>query len=161
MGACLLIVLTMTDNDEATGEVWTDAVNPDASNTKTNATPTSSIVNVKMTNIMMQLRKCCNHPYLCDWPTDKEGNPVADESLVTASAPLDPTNLLVLTTPPIFYAFCMRNHHIITGNVADGRVARDGQSTAHYLTWFCAICFVWCQIYRPSIPCAGGRTQII
>jgi ATP-dependent DNA helicase len=32
---------------------------------------TSSIVNIKMTNVMMQLRKCCNHPYLLDWSVSR------------------------------------------------------------------------------------------
>ena len=31
----------------------------------------SSQVTVKMRNIMMQLRKCCNHPYLLEHPLDE------------------------------------------------------------------------------------------
>ena len=72
------------DKGEDTGEIWTDAASPSGSKASMAATPTSSIVNVKMTNIMMQLRKCCNHPYLCDWPKDADGDAVVDESLVTS-----------------------------------------------------------------------------
>jgi len=37
--------------------------------------------------MLMQLRKCCNHPFLFDIePTDDDGNPAAtDESIVTTS----------------------------------------------------------------------------
>lgn len=44
-----------------------------------------SMVNVKMTNVCMQLRKCCNHPYLLDWPLDKDGLACNDETLVRTS----------------------------------------------------------------------------
>src|SRR5690606_3944823 len=33
-----------------------------------------SVVNVKLTNVFMQLRKCCNHPYLLDYPLDESGD---------------------------------------------------------------------------------------
>ncbi|KAJ0411774.1 hypothetical protein ATCC90586_006733 [Pythium insidiosum] len=36
-------------------------------------------------NRMMQLRKCCNHPYLFDEPTDANGDVTTDERLVEAS----------------------------------------------------------------------------
>jgi len=36
-------------------------------------------------NTAIQLRKCCNHPYLFEWKTNKHGEEVADESLVTNS----------------------------------------------------------------------------
>ena len=39
------------------------------------------MVNIKMANVMMQLRKCCNHPYL---PLDKEWLPCNDEMLVAS-----------------------------------------------------------------------------
>ncbi|XP_071945077.1 lymphocyte-specific helicase-like isoform X2 [Antedon mediterranea] len=31
---------------------------------------TESVVNIKLQNIVMQLRKCCNHPYLLEYPLD-------------------------------------------------------------------------------------------
>ncbi|KAJ7387931.1 hypothetical protein OS493_001283 [Desmophyllum pertusum] len=33
--------------------------------------PPSTVVSVRMANIMMQLRKCCNHPYLIECPVDQ------------------------------------------------------------------------------------------
>lgn len=39
-------------------------------------------------NRAMQLRKCCNHPYLFDEPTDANGNVTTDEHLVHASGKL-------------------------------------------------------------------------
>lgn len=32
--------------------------------------PMDSEVNLKLQNIMMLLRKCCNHPYLIEYPLD-------------------------------------------------------------------------------------------
>lgn len=32
--------------------------------------PIESEVNLKLQNIMMLLRKCCNHPYLIEYPID-------------------------------------------------------------------------------------------
>eukprot|EP00040_Diaphanoeca_grandis_P023261 m.126208 g.126208 ORF g.126208 m.126208 type:complete len:828 (+) comp29187_c0_seq1:151-2634(+) len=52
------------------------------------ATPAAvpkSIINIKMTNIVMQLRKCCNHPYLLEWPLDDSGVAISDERLVKTS----------------------------------------------------------------------------
>jgi len=36
-------------------------------------------------NLLMQLRKCCNHPFLFEWPVDSQGRDIIDRSLVTAS----------------------------------------------------------------------------
>jgi len=44
-----------------------------------------AIVNLKMTNVVMQLRKAANHPYLIEWPLDKKGFAIADERLVKVS----------------------------------------------------------------------------
>jgi ATP-dependent DNA helicase len=38
-----------------------------------------------LSNVFMQLRKCCNHPFLFDEPTDADGNVVTDETIVEAS----------------------------------------------------------------------------
>ncbi|XP_077997156.1 lymphoid-specific helicase-like [Glandiceps talaboti] len=46
----------------------------------------SSIVNIKLQNIMMQLRKCCNHPYLLEYPINPATNDyLMDEKLIQAS----------------------------------------------------------------------------
>lgn len=39
-------------------------------------------------NLIMQLRKCCNHPYLFEWPVDDQGEEVVDERLVETSGKL-------------------------------------------------------------------------
>ena len=46
----------------------------------------SAVVNVRMTNILMLLRKCCNHPYLLECPLE-EGTLLrrVDEEIVTSS----------------------------------------------------------------------------
>ena len=45
----------------------------------------SSGKQVRLQNVLMQLRKCCNHPYLFEWPLDEAGNEVVDEMLMEAS----------------------------------------------------------------------------
>ncbi|XP_041371850.1 lymphocyte-specific helicase-like [Gigantopelta aegis] len=48
--------------------------------------PKKSQVNIKMQNTMMQLRKCCNHPYLLEHPIDAvTGDLVLDESIIQSS----------------------------------------------------------------------------
>jgi len=54
-----------------------------------------SMVNIKYANIMMQLRKCCNHPYLLDWPLDEESLPCNDETLITTSGKMMLLDLLL------------------------------------------------------------------
>jgi len=39
----------------------------------------------RLQNILMQLRKCCNHPYLFEWPLNDAGEEQVDEILVEAS----------------------------------------------------------------------------
>eukprot|EP01117_Protostelium_nocturnum_P010342 TRINITY_DN3719_c0_g1_i1.p1 TRINITY_DN3719_c0_g1~~TRINITY_DN3719_c0_g1_i1.p1 ORF type:complete len:775 (+),score=358.94 TRINITY_DN3719_c0_g1_i1:113-2437(+) len=39
-------------------------------------------------NILMQLRKVCNHPYLFEWPEDQNGEDIIDENLVKSSEKL-------------------------------------------------------------------------
>ncbi|KAF9320593.1 hypothetical protein BG003_005565 [Podila horticola] len=47
---------------------------------------TKSISNMKLMNVVMQLRKVCNHPFLFEWPTDKAtGMPVLSEELLSSS----------------------------------------------------------------------------
>ena len=42
-----------------------------------------SATNIKLTNVWMMLRKCCNHPYLLEFPMTPEGEFRIDEDLVT------------------------------------------------------------------------------
>lgn len=42
--------------------------------------------NMRLQNVVMQLRKVCSHPFLFQWPTDPEtGDPVLGAELVNAS----------------------------------------------------------------------------
>lgn len=46
----------------------------------------TSQVTIKLRNVMMQLRKCCNHPYLLEYPLDPStGNFKVDEDIVKKS----------------------------------------------------------------------------
>ena len=45
----------------------------------------SSILNIRMQNRMMQLRKCVNHPYLLEFPLTADGDFKIDEELVNCS----------------------------------------------------------------------------
>ncbi|XP_048774216.2 lymphocyte-specific helicase-like isoform X2 [Ostrea edulis] len=44
--------------------------------------PAQSVVTIRMQNIMMQLRKCCNHPYLLEYPLTADGQYRVDEELI-------------------------------------------------------------------------------
>ncbi|XP_065569801.1 lymphoid-specific helicase-like isoform X2 [Artemia franciscana] len=44
-----------------------------------------SLVRMKFQNPMMLLRKCVNHPFLCEWPMDENGDLAVDERLTTRS----------------------------------------------------------------------------
>lgn len=45
-----------------------------------------SIVCVKLQNVLMQLRKCCNHPYLLEYPINPETQEyLIDENIVKVS----------------------------------------------------------------------------
>lgn len=49
--------------------------------------PASNVsdVHIRLQNILMQLRKCCNHPYLLEYPLTPAGEYKMDEELVTSS----------------------------------------------------------------------------
>ncbi|KAL9982147.1 hypothetical protein ACROYT_G010956 [Oculina patagonica] len=54
-------------------------------NAATSTSAPTTVVSVRMTNIMMQLRKCCNHPYLIECPVEQETLlRKVDEELVTS-----------------------------------------------------------------------------
>ena len=48
-------------------------------------TQVGDLKSMKLNNAFMQLRKCCNHPYLFDEPLDKDGNVVTDERIVSSA----------------------------------------------------------------------------
>jgi ATP-dependent DNA helicase len=62
-------ILTKTLTDHLTPQAWQQMKNKGAS----------------IQNTAIQLRKCCNHPYLFEWKTDSHGEDVLDESLVSNS----------------------------------------------------------------------------
>ena len=43
-----------------------------------------SIKDIKMTSVFTMLRKCCNHPYLLEFPLTLNGDFLIDEQLVTS-----------------------------------------------------------------------------
>lgn len=47
-------------------------------------TPKTAQITVRLQNIMMQLRKCCNHPYLLEYPLTADEQYRIDEDLVTS-----------------------------------------------------------------------------
>ena len=60
-------------------------ININYRNAATSTSVPSTVVSVHMTNIMMMLRKCCNHPYLIECPIDPETTlRKVDEELVTS-----------------------------------------------------------------------------
>ena len=45
-----------------------------------------AVVTIRLQNILMQLRKCCNHPYLLEYPLDPNTKEyLIDENLVRHS----------------------------------------------------------------------------
>ena len=45
--------------------------------------PTTSLVNIKTTAMWVMLRKCCNHPYLLEFPLTPDEDLRVDEELVS------------------------------------------------------------------------------
>lgn len=43
-----------------------------------------SVTNIKMSNVWMMLRKCCNHPYLLEFPLTPDGQFRVDEEIVNS-----------------------------------------------------------------------------
>ena len=43
---------------------------------------------IRLNNVLMQLRKCCNHPYLFEWPLGEDGNEIVDDLMMEASGKL-------------------------------------------------------------------------
>ena len=43
-----------------------------------------SFLNIKLTNVYMMLRKCCNHPYLLEYPMTEDGQFRIDDEIITS-----------------------------------------------------------------------------
>ncbi|KAF9175630.1 hypothetical protein BGX21_006970 [Mortierella sp. AD011] len=66
-----------------------------------------SVSNMKLMNLVMQLRKVCNHPFLFDWPLDpKTRMPVLSEDLLNSSG-----KMLVLNR--LLEALFKRGHKVL------------------------------------------------
>ncbi|XP_078325290.1 lymphoid-specific helicase-like isoform X2 [Crassostrea virginica] len=65
-------------------EKWFSAAQDNVQSSSANREkgPAKSVVTIRMQNIMMQLRKCCNHPYLLEYPLTEGGDYRIDEDLV-------------------------------------------------------------------------------
>ncbi|KAK3087350.1 hypothetical protein FSP39_004956 [Pinctada imbricata] len=70
------------DDEELDGWIQAMAENTTNTNEKIEQKVKKTTGNRSLRNIMMQLRKCCNHPYLIDYPLDKYENFKVDENLV-------------------------------------------------------------------------------
>lgn len=51
--------------------------------------------NMRLRNLVMQLRKICSHPYLFDWPLDENKQLTLDDQLVNASGKMLMLNRLL------------------------------------------------------------------
>ncbi|KAF9339992.1 hypothetical protein BGZ91_003938 [Linnemannia elongata] len=68
---------------------------------------TKAVVNMNLKNVIMQLRKVCNHPFLFDWPLDPLTNlPVVSEDLLNSSG-----KMLVLNR--LLEALFARGHKVL------------------------------------------------
>ncbi|XP_060070965.1 lymphoid-specific helicase-like [Ylistrum balloti] len=78
------------DDDEEHLASWIAAINEETKKSTLTpardvATPTSQVT-IKLLNVVMQLRKCCNHPYLLEYPLDPgTGNFKVDEDVIRKS----------------------------------------------------------------------------
>lgn len=72
-----------SDLEEDFGK-WFNVVQDSSASSTANRekVPAKSVVTVRLQNIMMQLRKCCNHPYLLEYPLTKGGDFRIDDELV-------------------------------------------------------------------------------
>ncbi|KAK3777842.1 hypothetical protein RRG08_038090 [Elysia crispata] len=74
------------EDEEKEIESWVQAVGDFKPKDEEPAKQKTSQVTVKMRNIMMQLRKCCNHPYLLEHPLDPATGELAlTEKVVSTS----------------------------------------------------------------------------
>lgn len=113
----------------------------------------SSQVTIKMRNVMMQLRKCCNHPYLLEHPLDpKTGDLALTDGVISASG-----KMLVLDK--MLAELKKRGHRVFTlfffknsFGFSCGSPIFVGQSNLRFLLlcspseghWFC--CVAVCSI---------------
>jgi len=50
--------------------------------------PAGSVVHITLRNVLAMLRRCCNHPYLIEYPLLPDGQFRVDEELVSSSCKL-------------------------------------------------------------------------
>ena len=102
----------------------------------------TSLLNIRMQNRMMQLRKCVNHPYLLEFPLTSNGDFKIDEELVTSSGKI---LLLDRMLPPLL----RDGHKVVTPHAcARGKVI--------------SLCsFVCCRRHPSPQNCRFGKSRHI
>jgi ATP-dependent DNA helicase len=99
-------------------------------------TSDKSVNNMRLQNIVMQLRKISSHPFLFDWPVDEETNSfVVNEDLVNASG-----KMLLLNR--LLDALFDRGHKVLLFSqfttMLDVIVSRS--ATSRPLSWHWDVC---------------------
>ncbi|KAF9989414.1 hypothetical protein BGZ75_006402 [Mortierella antarctica] len=108
---------------------------------------TKSVTNMKLMNMVMQLRKVCNHPFLFDWPIDPKTNmPVLSEDLLNSSG-----KMLVLNR--LLDALFSRGHKVLIFSQFTTMLDIIQDWAEIYKGWNC------CRI-DGSIPQEDRRRQI-
>lgn len=67
-----------------------------------------TINGMKLQNVVMQLRKICNHPYLFDWPIDPE---IPDQYLISEDLIASSGKMMLLEK--LLQALFERNHKVL------------------------------------------------
>ncbi|KAG0045043.1 hypothetical protein BGZ83_009717 [Gryganskiella cystojenkinii] len=108
---------------------------------------TKAVVNMHLMNVVMQLRKVCNHPFLFDWPIDKSTLlPVISEELLNASG-----KMLVLNR--LLDALFDRGHKVLIFSQFTTMLDIIQDWAEEYKKWTC------CRI-DGSVPQEERRRQI-
>ncbi|KAF9288314.1 hypothetical protein BGZ68_000443 [Mortierella alpina] len=108
---------------------------------------TKSVTNMKLMNMVMQLRKVCNHPFLFDWPIDPKTNmPVLSEDLLNSSG-----KMLVLNR--LLDALFSRGHKVLIFSQFTTMLDIIQDWAEIYKGWSC------CRI-DGSVPQEDRRRQI-
>ncbi|KAG0302302.1 hypothetical protein BGZ97_002409 [Linnemannia gamsii] len=93
---------------------------------------TKAVVNMNLKNVIMQLRKVCNHPFLFDWPLDPMTNlPVVSEDLLTSSG-----KMLVLNR--LLEALFARGHKVLIFSQFTTMLDIIEEWAVTYKKWHCS-----------------------
>lgn len=70
-----------------------------------------SATSIKMTSVFTMLRKCCNHPYLLEFPLTEKGEFKVDEEIVTCCGK-------VMLLDRMLPALIEQGHKVIDGKLS-------------------------------------------